>query len=610
MTTYVEYSADTSKYESAMAQMEAVSSRTLDFIKDNWLGLGTAIGLAHKMMGDFSEALDTADQLNKLSQSTGIATEELSAYKYASELAGVSLEDTARSVKILSEHMVEAAGGSQDAQKVFELLGITVKDQTGHLQSADAVLKEVADRFSRMPDGVTKAALAVELFGKRGTAMIPLLNQGAEGLDKMRGEAERLGLIVSGDTAKAAEALNDNLNRLGKTIKGSAYILLEAYVPALEKATTAMTDFMGITGDGAKKHLENQKAMFEKQLVQFEAGTLGPGDMDKYLSWIPGYVTKEQAEQGLALMRARIGLINKTLESMKAEAEAKAVPKTPLDITIPENWGKDKGKPQKEQQSDYEKFLLKERMAEQKSIMQAYYDEITLSQADYIKIYMSTEDAIIAKDREVFESRLSQYKMISDEEAKMYDFSWIMSRKWIKDEEEKKKSAEQGLTNMLQNSQYVFKELGKQNKAAFVAYKAFAIAETLINTYKAAMGAYSAMASIPYVGPILAVAAAAAAVAAGMAKVSAIASTEPGGGAGGGAGAIGTYSASPTTGLPTGIPAGAESPRGRSLQIVIEGNIIGDESYIEMLAEKISKAVEDRDVRLVATDARFAQALR
>jgi hypothetical protein len=60
------------------------------------------------------------------------------------------------------------------------------------------------------------------------------------------------------------------------------------------------------------------------------------------------------------------------------------------------------------------------------------------------------------------------------------------------------------------------------------AAKGFAITKAIIDTYTAANGAYSAMASIPYVGPALGAAAAAAAIAAGMANVSAITSTNAG----------------------------------------------------------------------------------
>lgn len=69
--------------------------------------------------------------------------------------------------------------------------------------------------------------------------------------------------------------------------------------------------------------------------------------------------------------------------------------------------------------------------------------------------------------------------------------------------------------------------LGEQSSI----YKASAIATATIDTYKAATGAYAAMASIPYVGPFLGAAAAGAAVVAGLANVAAIKSArEQGGG--------------------------------------------------------------------------------
>jgi hypothetical protein len=61
-------------------------------------------------------------------------------------------------------------------------------------------------------------------------------------------------------------------------------------------------------------------------------------------------------------------------------------------------------------------------------------------------------------------------------------------------------------------------------------YKAAAVTETVINTYKAATAAYSALAPIPIIGPALGVAAAAAAVAAGAANVAKIRSAREQGG--------------------------------------------------------------------------------
>jgi phage-related minor tail protein len=78
-------------------------------------------------------------------------------------------------------------------------------------------------------------------------------------------------------------------------------------------------------------------------------------------------------------------------------------------------------------------------------------------------------------------------------------------------------------------------ELSRSSNTKIAAIgKAAAIAQTLINTYASATAAYKSMASIPYIGPALGVAAAAAAVAAGLANVAQIRAQNTGGYATGG----------------------------------------------------------------------------
>jgi hypothetical protein len=144
----------------------------------------------------------------------------------------------------------------------------------------------------------------------------------------------------------------------------------------------------------------------------------------------------------------------------------------------------------------------------------------------------------------------------------------------------------------------------KQNKTAFKAYQAFAIAQTIIDTYKAAQGAYAALAPIPVVGPVLGAIAAAAAIAAGMARVKAIQSQKLGGGAAvapSGAGA--SYSPTVPVRPAEGINAGqGEQARGPGKW---EINVHGDHLDPDTLVTKITGAIEDAisDKRLKTADA-------
>jgi hypothetical protein len=100
----------------------------------------------------------------------------------------------------------------------------------------------------------------------------------------------------------------------------------------------------------------------------------------------------------------------------------------------------------------------------------------------------------------------------------------------IKAEDEKKQKQKQALDDFGAN----LEEAGKLSAAAFVASKAYNIANATISTYYGAQEAYSALAGIPVVGPELGIAAAAAAIVAGVARVDEIAKQSPTGFAFGG----------------------------------------------------------------------------
>jgi ribosomal protein L12E/L44/L45/RPP1/RPP2 len=186
-------------------------------------------------------SINTADQLSKLSQSTGVSIEKLSALKYAAELSDVSLEDLAKA-------LVMTAKRADDASEAYASLGIAVRNSDGSLRGADELMVDVAEKFSKMEDGAGKTALAVELFGKSGASLIPLLNSGRDGIKEMADEAERLGLILDTKTGQAAERFNDNLTRLNATKTGLVNTITAKVLPTLTMYTNQITESAQKTG--------------------------------------------------------------------------------------------------------------------------------------------------------------------------------------------------------------------------------------------------------------------------------------------------------------------------------------------------------------------------
>ena len=178
-------------------------------------------------------AVHTQDQLGKTAQRIGMSVEALSAMRHAAELSDVSMDQLTSSLARFSRNI---ASGST----ALDALGVAVRRSDGTTREMDAILSDVADRFGSMPDGVQKTALAIELFGRSGAQLIPLLNQGAGGLAEMAREARELGRVIDTETARRAEELNDNITRLKGAAEGLAFELARQLVPRAVDATQAV----------------------------------------------------------------------------------------------------------------------------------------------------------------------------------------------------------------------------------------------------------------------------------------------------------------------------------------------------------------------------------
>lgn len=187
-------------------------------------------------------AIDEADKLGKMAQSIGVPVEELSKLKHAADLSGVSLESMSKGVGRLSRNLVEAAQGSQTPIKAFQAIGVAIRNADGSLKTVSEILPDLAEKFSKMRDGPEKTGFAMQLLGRAGAELIPMLNGGAQGLRDMMTEAEQLGLVIDTRTSKAAELFNDNLTRMARVFTGIVTKVTAEMLPAFTQFTQVMVD--------------------------------------------------------------------------------------------------------------------------------------------------------------------------------------------------------------------------------------------------------------------------------------------------------------------------------------------------------------------------------
>lgn len=236
------------KFQDSLDRVGRTSQSTFGRINNSINALNRTIGIlgvgfgVSKIIQGFFDLVNAADELNKLSQKVGVGVQALSEFSFAAKLADVSNEELSIGLRKLSQNIVEG----DDA---FRRIEVSVTNTDGSLRATEDILRDVATRFAAMRDGAEKTALAVALFGRSGSELIPFLNQGGEGLRRMAEEARKLGVVLTKETAQAAEDFNDNLLRLGQAIegvnRGLTGGLIKFLADAAEEAVNATKAFGG-----------------------------------------------------------------------------------------------------------------------------------------------------------------------------------------------------------------------------------------------------------------------------------------------------------------------------------------------------------------------------
>jgi hypothetical protein len=188
------------------------------------------------------KSVDLGDALGKLSTRTGVAQDALIGMRNAAALSDVSNESLAKSLAKLNVNLVEAVEGNATLQSAFKRLGVDIKGADGQVISTEQAMKRLADRFADMPDGVQKTAAAVAVFGRSGADLIPLLNGGAEAMDKFTYK-------VSNDFSARSELFNDTITILGFKTQGFGLELTDALLPALQSILEVFGDLFSTDQD-------------------------------------------------------------------------------------------------------------------------------------------------------------------------------------------------------------------------------------------------------------------------------------------------------------------------------------------------------------------------
>ncbi len=211
-----------------------------------FMALGT--GIVAPLLAATKHFMTIGDQLDKMSARTGVSTNALSELGFAAEQSGANIETIEKSIRKMQKTIADAATGEKTYVDALKAVGLSYQQLAG--LSPEKQFEAIASGINAIDDPTMKAAAAVEIFGRSGTQLIPMLGD----MKALREEAKRLGLSIGPEQAKAAAALTDAWNRVKRSFGAIAVAIGSELAPMLTGLAETAKRYIGIVRDWISKH--------------------------------------------------------------------------------------------------------------------------------------------------------------------------------------------------------------------------------------------------------------------------------------------------------------------------------------------------------------------
>ncbi len=207
------------------------------------LGVGAIAGaLGGALFAMANKTASAADEIDKMNIRTGISKERLQELRYISAQVDVNFASITNAIARMNMNLASAADGTGTAVNAFKQLDIQLKDATGELRRSEDVFDEAIKKLGSMTNETERNAMAMEIFGRGAVELIPLMNEGAEGLDALTARAHELGQVLEDDTIDAFVVFGDTITDIKLMFNGLIAQISTSVLPWLQKAADWVLD--------------------------------------------------------------------------------------------------------------------------------------------------------------------------------------------------------------------------------------------------------------------------------------------------------------------------------------------------------------------------------
>lgn len=250
-------------------------------------------------------AIDYGDAIAKAAEKSGMATAAFSQLAYAAKQNNVDIDALSKGVKSMQVAIDKASSA-------FDTIGINI-NKLRQLRP-DQQFEAIAEAISKIGDPAARAHAAIEIFGRAGADLLPILDKGAAGIERLRTEADQLGLTLDEKGAKSMEDAEKAIKQMDAAFQGLWQTLALKLAPILEDTFQYWREFISPTGlEQLQDKLRGLLAVRDAAMQPNEQGlTLFMGTPEKW----------QQLNDQIAMVRAQIAALNAEAAKPKVNAAA------------------------------------------------------------------------------------------------------------------------------------------------------------------------------------------------------------------------------------------------------------------------------------------------
>lgn len=233
-------------------EVEAIG-KSISKSAGSWFGgltvtAGDIVGAISAVTGFAGDVVGLGGDLQDMSDRTGLSIESLGELGHAAGLTGASLSDVEAGSRKMQDTLAQAAAGSDTAQAALRKLGVTSAELAG--MTPDQQMAKLADGIAAIKDPAQRTAAVMDVFGKSGTKLLPMLQGGAAGMEEFREQARKMGRLTT-EQAASLDNLGDSADVLKSTGFNAMAQVVAAATPVLQEmfdviqwGATAVSEFL------------------------------------------------------------------------------------------------------------------------------------------------------------------------------------------------------------------------------------------------------------------------------------------------------------------------------------------------------------------------------